>query len=437
MVKAIKIFITFWITSFFLFPVVFRAFPAMNTKMFIAAVGLVFVGYDMITKRDKTIPKNLFPLFMLAAIVSLVGVFSMTYNNTIDDAYSGYLTSMAVWLSAAYVVCSCIKYAHGVIKVNILCDYLVAVCLMQCFCVMLIDNSVVFKSIFDRYVDMNQAMMAEINRLYGFGAALDVAGTRFSAVLILIVAMVMKHKDDMSNFKLLYYVASFAIITVVGSMIARTTYVGVGLAAAYVVLTSDYSSTVTMATLRKFAVVVLTVLSAVVVCIYFYNHDANFHRLMRFAFEAFFNLFERGEFSSASTNTLKSMYHFPDNPKTWIIGDGYFSNPYWSDWTYTYINQNKRGFYMDTDVGYLRFIFYFGVVGLAAFSIFMCKAAQTCADKARKYQAMFFFILLANFIIWFKVATDLFLVFALFICTVNMMPDEEETPAEQLELAEE
>lgn len=435
--KYIKIFFTFWITSFFLFPVVFKAFPAMNTKTFMAAVGLVLAGYTLLSRRNTVVPKNLFPLFMIAAVVSLVGVLSMSLNNTIDDAYSGYITSMAVWLSAAYVVCSCIKLSHGRIDVDLLCKYVIAVCVMQCVVTLWIDNSPAFKRFFDAYVDMEQKMMTDLNRLYGFGAALDVAGTRFAACLVMLTALVMKNRNDISDLMLFYYILAFAIITVVGSMIARTTYVGVGLSALFIIVTTDYSSTITVKTARKFSLVMVGTFFATLLCVYFYNHDANFHYWIRFAFESFFNLFERGEFSSSSTTTLKGMYVFPDNPKTWIIGDGYFSNPYWSDQTYTYIHQNIRGFYKGTDVGYLRFIFYFGVIGLSAFSIFMCKAAKTCADKCRKYTAMFFFILMANFIIWFKVATDLFLVFALFICTVNMMPDEEENPAEQLEAAEE
>ena len=81
---------------------------------------------------------------------------------------------------------------------------------------------------------------------------------------------------------------------------------------------------------------------------------------------------------------------------------------------------------MGTDVGYLRFIFYFGVIGLAAFMIFLCKACATCIAKCKEYTMLFVFVLIANFVIWLKVATDLFLVFALFICTVNMMPDEDD-----------
>lgn len=62
------------------------------------------------------------------------------------------------------------------------------------------------------------------------------------------------------------------------------------------------------------------------------------------------------------------MYVFPDNLKTWIIGDGYFSNPYNTD--PFYIGTRSRGYYMGTDVGYLRFIFYFGLIGLSAFIAF-------------------------------------------------------------------
>lgn len=50
------------------------------------------------------------------------------------------------------------------------------------------------------------------------------------------------------------------------------------------------------------------------------------------------------------------MYVFPDNLKTWIIGDGYFNGPEDSDPYYTGEIWDI-GYYKGTDVGYLRFIF--------------------------------------------------------------------------------
>ena len=63
------------------------------------------------------------------------------------------------------------------------------------------------------------------------------------------------------------------------------------------------------------------------------------------------------------------MYVFPDNIKTWIIGDGYFANP--GDTDPYYVGPLGGAFYKSTDVGYLRFIFYFGVLGLFAFVLFL------------------------------------------------------------------
>ena len=84
---------------------------------------------------------------------------------------------------------------------------------------------------------------------------------------------------------------------------------------------------------------------------------------------------------------------------------------------------NWAGFYQATDVGYLRFIFYFGLLGLFLFSFFMCLSGKVCMQKFKKEKALFVLLLMVNFIVWFKVSTDIFLVFALFlVCT----PENEE-----------
>ena len=104
---------------------------------------------------------------------------------------------------------------------------------------------------------------------------------------------------------------------------------------------------------------------------------------------------------------------FPTSFKTWLIGDGYFgtttTDPY-------YIGKEWKGFYMATDVGYLRFIFYFGILGLLAFAYFMYRVARTCMNAFPLHKMLFLLLLMVNFIVWFKVSTDIFLVFAPFLC---------------------
>ena len=134
---------------------------------------------------------------------------------------------------------------------------------------------------------------------------------------------------------------------------------------------------------------------------------------IRFAFEGFFNLVEKGSWDVHSNNILYNMYVFPETLKTWLIGDGYFENPTSDP---TYVGYMWKGFYMGTDVGYLRFIFYFGLVGLFFFSVFMCLVYKTCVKKFKDYNILFLLLLILNFFIWFKVSTDIFLVFAPFLC---------------------
>lgn len=427
MIKVFKILVTFCVTSMFLFPFIFNPLPVMNTKTFMAAVGVVFCAWYFVKRRELSVMKNLIPLFVLSGIVSLIAMFSMTYNRTIDDAYSGYIISMAVWLSAAFVVCNCIKYTHEKIDIELLCNYVIAVCVFQCVTAIMIDSIPSFQRIVDTYIYVDQRTLHEINRLYGIGANLDVAGTRFSACLLMITALLVKQQSTIPGWKLILYFTSYCIILVIGSMIARTTYVGVILSAMYVVFSiSITSAVIPQRTLRMAAYVLGVTFVIVFFFVYEYNHNPDMRYWIRFAFEGFFNLFERGEYSVASTDTLKSMYVFPDNLKTWIIGDGYFSNPYWSDPNFLWQGQNMRGFYKDTDVGYLRFIFYFGIIGLVSFIIYFFKVCATCIARNKEYKRLFIYVLIANFVIWLKVATDLFIIFALFICTLNMMPDEDE-----------
>ena len=108
------------------------------------------------------------------------------------------------------------------------------------------------------------------------------------------------------------------------------------------------------------------------------------------------------------------MIVFPDDLHTWIIGDGYLENPFNRDMNY--IGPNFGGYYMATDIGYLRFLFYFGLIGLLLFCVYMVACANELMKRFPAYGWMFFCILLINFIVWIKVSTDIFVVMAIFLC---------------------
>ena len=230
------------LTSFFFFPFEFTIFPGVNTKMALAGIGLLILGYRLASLRTGLIDKQFFLLSLWAGIVSIIGCLSITFNNTPDTAYASYIISMWVWLSAAYTVTTYIKMVHSNISTMLLLRYLIVVCVCQCILALLIDSYSNIKQIIDQYIQQGQDFLNKTNvdRLYGIGASLDVAGSRFAAVLVMIAFSVteMCNTDERRYVPLL--LVAFFLIAVIGNMIARTTIVGLILALAYLVYVSGF-----------------------------------------------------------------------------------------------------------------------------------------------------------------------------------------------------
>lgn len=417
MLRLIAICLDAAIVSLYFFPFEFQGLGGVNTKMMMAIVGLAFFACKMFRSRRGYVGANLFGLSAYAAAVSFCGFFAVTVNATPDYAYATYLLSMWVWIGGAYAVCSLIRVTHGRIDVVLLCRYLAVVCVVQCMAALLIDHNLQAKELVDSVVQQGQEFLNRNNvrRLYGVGASLDVAGSRFSAVLVLLAVVIARaFKEKQPVWLKWVYLMAFAFIAIVGNMMARTTTVGLVLALAYWILNSrvwrfDLSGEYKELALYFLAVVVV----AIPMSAYFYETDDSIRRLLRFGFEGFFSMAEKGRWEVTSNDQLRAMVVFPETLKTWIIGDGYFSNPYNVD-PY-FIGEEYRGYYMGTDIGYLRFIFYFGIIGLLSLSLFLLKAFSLCVNDFPEYRQLFVLLLAVNFAVWFKVSTDIFLVFALFL----------------------
>lgn len=417
--KFIKVFIVGIAVSFYFFPFEFTFLPGVNTKMAMAGVGLVLYAIDLAKGRAPQINKEGFIVAVLGVMVSLCGVLSVIVNNTNDYTYASYFVSMFVWLSGAYTAIKIVKWLHGYVSVELICNYLIGVCVGQCILALIIDSVPAFKLLVDRFVVgfdfVETDTLTKANRIYGIGAGLDVAGTRFASVLVMISFVLQRlSRSRYENYIWLYLVA-FLFISVVGNMMARTTTVGIIVALSYWVISSGilrlslYKDSV-----RVWKYLLLSLCVAIPFMVYLYSANEQFHDNIRFAFEGFFSLAEKGQWETNSNNILKNMIVFPDNVQTWLIGDGYIENPVGRD-PY-YVGPTYGGYYKGTDIGYLRFIFYFGIIGLFTFILYFYKVAQVCRRRFPQYATMFWLILAINMIVWLKVSTDIFLVFAIFLC---------------------
>ena len=415
--KLIAMLFLVFLTSMFFFPFEFTFLPGINTKMAMAAVGLVLFALDLAKGRAASLDRSFFLLSFLAALVSLAAFASAVINHTNDYTYASYIISMWVWMGGAYVVVSVIKWVHGDATVEIVGNYLIAVCVMQCGLAIMIDSLPWFNELVNHLVlglgFVENDVLEKANRLYGIGCSLDVAGTRFSCVLVIIAFISLKIAGTEKKRWIWLYLISFFIISVVGNIIARTTIVGVGMA---MLVWLIGAIAVRQAETRRFFISrwLAVLIIAIIVCTVLYIESPIFKDNFRFGFEGFFSLFETGKWETNSNNILKNMIVFPDNLHTWLVGDGYLENPYRRD--INYVGPNYGGYYMATDIGYLRFIFYFGLIGLLLFCAYMVTCANELMKRFPAYSWMFFCILIINFIVWIKVSTDIFVVMAIFLC---------------------
>lgn len=407
--------------SLAIFPFFTSVLPGLNTKMAMAICGLLAFSIDRANDYNRAFVRKLFFLSLWAFGVSLCSLAAMTYNDTPDNSYLTYIVSMWVWLFAVYFPVHLIRIVHGDVSIERVGYYLLGVALFQCTAAIFIHQIPALENLFTHYIVGEKYMGVGIghSRLHGLGCALDVGGGRLGAILIVTVYLLLQAlKRGEAKWKYIGLISCFIYILICGNMMGRTTTVGAIIAIIY----GAYSIW-TDADLRKsdtlsgfMSITVITLVTGIAICVALYYTSPEAKRLLLFAFEGFFNYFEKGKFETNSTNLLSEGLIFPDNTKTWIIGDGYMAGGYNDPY---YIGPSDYGFYMNTDAGYSRFLFYFGLTGLTTFSIFFVNVCKECISRFGNNRWLFIALLVLHFCIWIKVSTDIFVMFAPFLCIDN------------------
>lgn len=411
MIKIIGILLTLIIADFYLFPFEPSVLPAgINVKMILAGLALPLIAFQLASTRKSLIGKDFLLICLFTIPISLFSLLSNVYNETNDYSFNFYFTSVFVWMAAGYVVVSTIKLVHRKLSVQLLANYLIGVCCLQCILALCMKYIPSLKDFIDGMM-AGEAFMGDAgDRMHGLGCALDVAGGRFAAILVIIAFFLTKAQ---SKKEIWFYIVSFLIILVIGNMIGRTTTVGGGLALVYWVYDIFFKGNKFGNKYGRYLLISICIAVPLTTALYFINPV--FSEMIRFGFEGFFSLAETGRWETNSNDILfKHMIVFPDNTKTWLIGDGYGGNPIESDPYYT--GKSYHGFYMGTDIGYLRFIFFFGLFGMfSMIALFLCFWEIGC-NRFTNLKVLVTLLLAINLIIWFKATSDLLPIFAILLC---------------------
>ena len=402
MANLFKAVFTGIIFSCYFFPFEFAFMPGINTKMMLAVIGLMLLATQWTKERSMTTAKDMLTISVWAAVFSLFSFFSVTYNNTTDYTYATYIVSMWVWLSGAYAVLTLIRVVHGRISIQLVFHYMAWVCATQSVLGIVIDNVPSIQAIVDEYILQDIQFLHKTKRLYGIGASFDTAGIRFSCAL-LGLSYLLTH--NVSRYWNIRYWVLFTVIAVLGNIMSRTTTVGLLLAIIYITFKYfSFNIQLTESKLHMFIRIVILVFGVFIFLYYGYNHLPMVRNYMEYGFEMFFNYARSGDFTTSSTDKLQRMVVWPDNIGTWLIGDGWFDNP-----------DNPGSFYKYTDVGYLRFIFYCGTIGLAIFVSLFGYCTTVLMRKWEKDRLFFLLMFILALLVWIKISTDIFCMYVLLL----------------------
>lgn len=178
-------------------------------------------------------------------------------------------------------------------------------------------------------------------RAWGFGEHVFFTGGVWTAIGLLVVVYLFKKKY---LNQILFWIIVLAML-ITGLFVARTSMIGI---IGFVILLFPLKKEIPQ--LFKYFImggVVLTILLSSQKYFEKNNYSTGY------AFEAFNSYAETGKLSTTSSEGTAIMWKtLPDNAGTWIFGDA------------KYEDENIGGYYMQVDVGYLRIIFYGGLVGL-------------------------------------------------------------------------
>lgn len=398
------------IVFLYIYPIQFTFLP-VSTRFLFAIFGFAWYIVIFLLKRNFfTIHRFFFNFLLLLFSIAFVALVSILYNITYDFEYVKYVISMIIIIFASYFIINCLKelkYRMNFFTISILIINVVLIQSIIAFIMFLIPD---FRDILLNIQKLSPEeieLVTIVNefRMIGFGATFFGAGIVSGFALILIAKLI--RLNQFSLKKILILSLKFLFIFVIGMIMSRTTLIGFFLAILLVLLPEKFDNTINMFQKRGLfflSIIIIPLIITILFLTFFSSLYLIFNTYFEYGFELFINFFENGSFESSSTNELATMYIFPTDIKTFIIGDGYFMDP-----------MEKSLFYMHTDVGYIRFIYYFGFIGLLLYLIMQIYLIVLAYKKLGISIGFYFFIILYLLILNLKGITDLLFLNVIFL----------------------
>lgn len=370
----------------YIYPLYFNGIP-LSSRIIYAILGMGAIIYGRYIKLSLLYPlKGLIPIFT-------VSLFTGILNRTFDFSFAKYCISVLMFFFAAIFVYNILKTFLGkdkILNIDFLIKLFIIIVTLQSIISILMFLIPGFTDTLYAIFSVPESEEATLEdnigmRLIGLGSYFFAAGVIHGLSLIFTVYLYLKNK--INKKWIIVYIFNFFV----GLLMARTTVIGFAVSILFMIIWKPLNVFYIKQKFKWGIYLVSLFVIALIGIIMVVDEE-----VLKWAFEFFYNYSDSGSFESSSTNRLKEMYVIPTNIFTYLIGDGKYNLP-------------EGGYYMSTDVGYLRLLYYGGIPMIVSFYFFMyyiskyiVKYNTSIIDKY-----LFFIIFLYLIILNFKGLADL------------------------------
>lgn len=335
-------------------------------------VGILLYVLDRTTRRRILQSSNAYiqPLLKYTVPFVLVSCISPLINNSTDFFYLKYGLSLILTYYATYIAAYLFFKIYNEITVERVIKYLFIVTLLYLVIatVMFLNPSVNDLLMASIRLDSIAEIKLDINigwRLVGLGVQFYTAGLVLGCMLILLAFYISSF--GLNVWKKIFYIVSYVVITTIGMMVARTTIVGSGIGLIVIIFSSLKNQKHRFKNMVSlfFAFIILLTIYDSIQSSFLNDYDS----LMDFGFSIFSDMSSSGLRNDHSLGRMFEMYkNLPDNNKTWLIGDALWNI--------------EDHYYKNVDIGYLRNIYYFGLLGMGALLFYYNGILQLIFSKS-------------------------------------------------------
>lgn len=369
------------IFCFFVYFFSFKAY-GFDPRLLVFLFFFIYMIKDGLLLNRKVKCRYIKTLFY-PVLMSLFTVLSSVVNTITENTFIIFPFQVIYLLLLSYCIYYITKRFCKVISFYVITRYFLMTLVVQSvIAIVMFVNQPICLFLFDlQGIDLTSRVIKMYFgvRLIGLGCFYFGAGAIYGLGLIAIMPFMLKAKNKQQLIKLILL---YVYIFIVGIFFARTAMIGCVFSIVYLIfciLIPKMCNKVFLV-FRQF-IIYLTVFGIALVFIYTSSPklQEDYGDIIDFGFEAFINLVENGELSTASSDGLTE-YHlsiWPQNQKTYYIGD--------MRWT------KGDSYYGDSDVGYVRLLFYFGVPGVILFLLYQYSIVRISGLIFKERILSFFF----------------------------------------------